>query len=95
MKKIVLYVPATSPAKKKFYKLSEINADLFDSESDSDNDKENKRDSSSSDNEENMETEGNKSEENDDDDDDEPVEMSAALKRRLMMVKISFILEML
>ena len=42
--------------KKKFLKLSEIHADLFDSESESDNDKENENEKSSSSDDERMET---------------------------------------
>ena len=80
-------------APKKVLKLSEIHGDLFDSESDSDNDKENqKRKSSSSDTDDQMETEDRKSERGSagEDDEDSPVEMSAALKRRLKMVQVLF-----
>ena len=77
--------------KKKFFKLSEIHADLFDSESESDNDKENKKETSSSSDDEKMETdnkndEDGSGEQSGDEEEDESTEMSAALKRRLKMV---------
>ena len=87
-----------TPAGKKQYKLSEIHSDLFDAESDSDDDKENKEASqdSGSDKEDEIRSQENgeqEGEEQQDEDDDNPGQMTAALKRKLKMVWMKFVID--